>query len=273
MLTRSRFLQLKVLHPYLDPLPAVLDLLRSDDVGSQLLAAVVVYLCSIVLPSTADVVRFRAVFSEQVVLLRDRAMLALPATFQTIQAFDLLNAHAPIGSLPLQVADLRVLTPTKGCTAAMGHLSRELAFTNLTNGLARGPGIWDVSEPWLYFAVAIQEATGSLGEEVSKRPASLPQSQQLLDQVYDDASDDLWRTSGERLGPEGVLGRLAMCDRVSRLSIVFDSLDRLRSALEMAATDFNYDVVEAIREELQYFTQRMADADQKHDRYMGKSGT
>ncbi|ORY34858.1 hypothetical protein BCR39DRAFT_585803 [Naematelia encephala] len=263
--------QLRICHPYLESLPDLFSAyMRSPSQSTALLLALVIYLASLPLPADTAVTNLRVKLASYVTSLRDRALLNLEATFPALQAFEMLSFHAPLGVLPLQLANPRTLALARGYTCSANGMAKCLQFEKLVKHLIEcGKGeSWESTEIWLWMCLTADEARIALEDENPKKLASLLEARSLADSYLHPDHQIFWQHSLER-DPAEAVGKLTVCDRLGRLCEVHDALWRLRRALESAAQPgTHFDLVELIVEELKYFVNRTEILDNSYEAVM-----
>ncbi len=265
--------QLRTFHPYLEPLHFLFEAyLSSPSSSSTLLLSVVLYLASLSLPPDQAATNLRTTLTPYIISLRDTIMLQLPESFLALKALDLLLTHAPLGALPLQLINPRLIGVAAGQSLAATHISESLAFPMLFKQINRGHciGAWDSTDVWLYISLRAAEASIALEAEVTKRPAGLSEARDLAEAMMAAENADTWRRGLEVRDPAEALGKLAVCDRLARLGQVHDGIARIRGAMDAAAAEPNLDLVEAVVEELKYHSGRLEAIDSRFDALLGK---
>lgn len=270
-------IRLRALHPSLEHISNLYSIYNAEpSLSISLLISLVLYMSSMALPPSEELIRLRSTLTPYIITLRDATLLQMPVSFISLQALELLCVHLPLGALPLQFVSPHTLSVARGQVQIMLSTSSALNFSMLLRQITHISGVggmnpWQVNDVWLWLAMCAVEATMSLEDEVPKKPTNVADAKEVVDRFLADDFQDTWRRFGETAGAHEVLGRLSVCDRISRLSEVLDCLGRLRNGLDTAANDPNYDLVGSTNEELKYFTERLAQIDAVHDGIMGKS--
>ena len=270
--------RLRTFHPYLETLPFLFSNHAADGTtSSALLLSLVIYLATLALPNDDELFNIRATLTPYIVFLRDSMLLSLPQSFIAIQALNLLCVHAPLGVLPVQMTNPRSLAVARGQVFAASQIGAGLKFSSMVRHMTQVSRLhggsdhmrWEMADNWLYLSTCVAEAALALEEEVVKRPESLPEARELIEDFW--ASNNvagIWSTGLHVLSPPELVGRLALCDRIARLSEIIDSCLRIRTNLDTAACEPAFDIVRAIGEELKYLTERLDAIDTKHDSIM-----
>lgn len=245
--------------------------------SSALLLSLVIYLATLALPNDDELSTIRSTLTPYIISLRDSILLSLPSSFVAIQALNLLCVHAPLGVLPVQMTNPRSLAVARGQVYAASQIGGGLKFNAMVRHMTQlsrlhgGPAHmrWEMADNWLFLATCVAEAALALEEEVVKRPESLSEAHELMEDFWSSNTvAETWSTGLHVLGPPELIGRLAMCDRIARLSEIIDSCLRVRTHLDTAAGDPGFDIVRAVGEELKYVMERLNDIDRKHDAIM-----
>jgi len=270
----TRVARLRTFHPYLETLPFLFNNYTTESsTSTTLLLSLVLYLSTLALPNDESLSSLRTTLTPFITVLRDDILLSLPQSFYAIQALDLLCVHVPLGFLPAQTANPRMIAVARGQVAAAVHIAHALNFSTMIRSMihvSRIEGIqghmsWETADNWLWLAMCINEAAMCLEDIKMKKPDSLAEARGIVDDFWRDDYSDVWSVGLHVLSPPELVGRLAICDRVARLSEVIDSAIRLRQALESAAADPSLDIVEAIVSEMKYITEKLESIDAKHD--------
>ena len=214
----------------------------------------------------------RSILTSHITSLRAAIMLQLPVSFHALQALDLLAIHAPLGVLPLQLVKPTSLGIARGQIHASSIISESLAYASLFKQF-RNSGIfhtWESADAWLYLSLRANEASSALEDEVTKRPATLNEARDLAEAMMTGANTEVWRSGLDGHDPAGVLGRLAICDRLARLGQVHDGIARIRGTMDAAAAEPNLDIVEAVVEELKYHSGRLEAIDGRFEAIVGE---
>jgi len=240
---------------------------------ATLLLSLVLYLSSLALPTDEALSSLRSTLTPLITVLRDDVLLSLPQSFIAIQALDILAVHAPLGILPAQKTNPRALAVARGQIAAAMQIAAALNFSAMVRSLThvsrieglQGHMAWETTDNWLWLAMCVNEAAICLEDVQTKKPESLAEARGMVDEFWRDDYSEVWSVGLHVLSPPELVGRLAICDRIARLSEVIDSAVRLRSALDSAAMDPSLDIVEALVGEMKYLTERLDGIDAKHD--------
>ena len=239
----------------------------SPSLSTSLLVSVVVYLASLALPPDPALWNLRTALLPHITCVRDEIMLQLPGSFHALQALDILAMHAPLGALPLQLVNPRSLGVARGQILSINSISESLRFGNLfkTMIFSQVAYAWDLGDAWLYMSLRADEASGTLEDEVTRRPVSLSEVRDVAEAMMANENAGIWMGGLESQDYAGVLGKLAVCDRLARLGQAHDGLSRIREALDAAATEPNLDLVEAVIEELKYYGSRLEAIDSRFE--------
>ena len=268
--------RLRTLHPYLETLPFLFANYTSDPCpSSALLLAVVIYISTLALPLEDELNQLRDTLTPFIIALRDSILLQIPRSFLAIQALEILSVHAPLGVLPVQLISPRTLGVARGQVSTAVSISTAVNFPKLTRHLTSvsqigGPSIWNESDVWLWLSLCLAEGSMTLEDETSRKPASFAEAHEMVEEFWSPEFRSTWQTTIGAVGGAELISRLSVCDRISRVSEVLDSLARVRNGLETAAVDPTFDIVGATAEELKYVTERMNSIDTKHDAILGK---
>lgn len=271
-------LRLQALHPYLDPLAAHFDRYATDASNcNSLLLSLVIYLASLALPTSDELTTLRTTLQPHIITLRDEILLTLPESFTALQCLDLLAVHAPLGVLPVQLANPRSLAVARGQIQAACHTSETLKFLTMLRHMrqvsrykgAVGHQAVDEADYWLWISLVANTAGLVLEDESIKKPTHLQEAREYVDEYWGDDWHEIWSAGLHLFSPAQLIGRLSACDRVIRLTEVIDSALRIRGSLDAAATEPNYDLVGSTIEELKYLTERLDAIDARHDAIMG----
>jgi hypothetical protein len=261
-------------HPYLDPLHVIFDKFSpSPAPEDQLLLCIIVYLCTLVLGPTPAVLSLRSFLRPRITFFRNRVLLTAPVSFIAIQALDLLGLHAPLGVVPLQLADPRSISVARGQVTLLSAISSQLKFPMFFKGIAskEAEGLWNQTDCLLFLSITALEAGIALEDEYPKPPAALAEVRQISMTYLDESKEYLWRSGRDSIGSASLLGRLGLFDRLCRLGEVLESLGRLRVTLESAAKDTTFNPVDAISDEFAFFATKMEACDTRHDSTLGMS--
>lgn len=130
---------------------------------------------------------------------------------------------------------------------------------------------WLSTDTWAYIAVAADELSSALEDEVSKAPSSLADVRPLTAEWTREGNEHMWTETLEHYDAAGLVGRLAVCDRVNRMAEVVDALERLRGVMDSVAADTTFNATDAIQSEVAMFEQNMERCDARHSVLLGKS--
>ncbi|EIW71637.1 hypothetical protein TREMEDRAFT_73361 [Tremella mesenterica DSM 1558] len=264
--------QLQIFHPYLDNLDDIFGNYKAvqfktwPPIPVGLTLALVLYLSSLTLAPDTNITQLRSVLTPYISAHRDYIMVHLSSSFQTIQALELLSLHAPFGVLPLELVDPASLGVARGQVLVATHISQLVGFHPLMQTIMQSgmSGLFSVVDTWLWLGLCIAEAAVRLEDETPKVPDNLAEAREIVDSFFDDELE-LWQSGfadGEIIK---TIGKLTVCDRLSRVSEVFNSIIRLRGYLETAVEDSNFDPVTAITDEFKHSISRLEALDERHD--------
>lgn len=266
--------RLYTFHPYLDPLSVLFERYAADaSTSNSLLLSLVIYLASLPLPPTEELSALRSTLQPHILALRDEVLLTLPPTFTALQCLDLLAVHAPLGILPVQMVTLRNLAIARGQLGASKQIAETLQFNTLVRHMRQvsryngtiGHLSWEETDNWLWLCLIANEACLVLENEAITKPTCLQEAREYVDEYWGDNYHEIWSAALHVMSPAPLVGRLAICDRITRLTEVIDCALRIRSLLETAAADPNFDVIGSTTEEMKYLTDRLEAIDAKHD--------
>jgi hypothetical protein len=238
-----------------------------------LVLSLVIYLASLSEPHDRELAIIRVKLQPFILSLRDSILLALPESFVAIQCLELLAVHAPFGILPVQMVCPRSLSVARGQIGAAVQISASLKYSVMVRQMTQvskmkgaPPHVTlDQGEKWLWYGLCAAEAALALEMETIRKPASLADAKEAMGDFFGNDYHDVWTVGLHAISPPELIGRLATCDRISRLSEVIDTCIRLRTCLDTAASDPSYDVIGALTDEIRYGTERLEAIDTRHD--------
>lgn len=267
------FSRLRTFHAYLESFQTIWDRCTASPLcEDQLLLCMIIYLSSLPLAPELPVTKLRAYLRPRITCFRDRVLLHTPISFTTLQALELVSVHAPLGVVPLQLTDPRIVTVARGQIAALRFISSQVKFATFFQAIAEreGDNLWNQPDCLLYFYTTALDAGMALEDEAPHAPAALAEVRELAAQYLGESREYLWRNGQESIGAAGLVGRLGVFDRLCRLGEVIDSLDRLRKTIDTAAMDGEFNAVDAISDEFTLFAQKMDKCDQRHEAILGE---
>ena len=274
--------RIRIFHPYVESLTSLYQTYEAErSPSTALLLSTVIYLASMAAPQPVPEIftplrALRHKITPYLLFLRDNVLLTLPQSFHAVQALEMMATHGPLGVMPTQLVNPRLLAVARGQVAAAVHISGLLRYISLVRQslrVARYNG-WrlidsvETSDLWLWLDVVVSQARLTLDDETVERPEHLPEARNVVNELFAGDYQEMWRSALQNVDPTELLGRLAVSERIIRLSEVIDCIIRIRGAFEAACADWSYDVVGVISEELRYISQRLDDLDVKHDSIM-----
>lgn len=262
------YAQLRTFHPHLQPLDELFSMSRNSvDPSVILLAASALYVTSQSLPDDTDAKRMRVALGPSIGHLQHHILVQQPFSFHAIQALEILSLHAPFAPvLPFQLTDPRTLAPARGLSGIATNISVSLNFQSLVNcGIDR----WTNPDFWLWLGMCAGAAQMSLEDERPRKLAILTDARSASASFVAPESDGLWSSAATSDDPAELLGKLAVCDRLARLEELHDGIGRLRGTLETTAAVPNFNAVQTILDEFEYFTRRMTAIDKRYEEILG----
>jgi hypothetical protein len=267
--TDIRYSQLRSYHPHLETLPRMLHLYaESNNPCLSLLFATSLYLSTLALPSDDRIRSLRTALAPYIYHLRDTVLLHLTPNFQALQGLDLLILHAPLGVLPLQLADPRHLAVARGQVNAIKVIAESLSFDVLFRTVIQG-GLsyaFNQSDIWLYLGMVAMQGEMALQDETCNKPAALVDARHIAEGFL--ADTQLWHAA---LDVPEVIGKLSVCDRLIRLDDVHNTLMRIQQALEGARS--GKDMVSDIVYEFEQHCSQTKALTERHDALLSLYGT
>jgi hypothetical protein len=209
--TECRFQQLCEYVPYLPPLPELVK--RPPTQTNLLLLHLVAYLSAVTNIDTPLLHHLSKSITRKCNLVH----LAQPSSLVAVQAFELLATFAPLGVLPCQPVAPSNLVVARGylLTARSIAQSIDLATTGQLDSL--DPQSESV---WTWLSLAVSEASMVLEDHLPTRCMILEECQEIAEGLF-----------GCLYGLDGYEAKLWICERVSRLSIVFSALASMYQAI------------------------------------------
>ena len=261
---------MRTFHPWLDSLPTLFDRYNADpSPSSDLLLSTVLHLASSSLPFATEAEALRRRLTPRILGLRDEIVVSLPRSLAALQALVLLSIHAPFGHLAFQSVDLGTLTVARGQGACALSLATAMQIPGMVKHLmsadVNSGTAFNDPHLWLWSDLSVSQAALAFEDEISEKPTCLSSVQEIADTFLSLDRIQLWRQAIEHNPVSIVVGRLAICDRIARLSAVHDSFGRLRQSLLASATEFGFDMVEATDVELNHLKRVLTEIDYKHD--------
>ena len=245
-----RVSKMQTFHPWLDTLDAIfLEFTRAPNGSSKVLLAVVLYLSSLAKPHDSALANFRTSLVPLIIHLRDRTVLRLPRTCQSVQALELLALHAPFGILPLQLTDTRSPDIARGQIAAASVIASSLEWSS-TFGDPESHHLsttHDQDSPalWTWLALCADEAALALENETPLRPSFLDAATLLSRRFLQQEYVESWSKRPSEISVAQIIGRISVCDRITRLAVVHDGLAEILAGLNRSAVDRNFDLIGA----------------------------
>ena len=262
-------IQLRTYHPHLRSLADMYsDYERDHDSANTLLLSLVVYLSTLSLPSSPDIIDIRNTLIPAINYLQRDLSIFNPSSLQARQAIELLALHCPLGVFPTEGA---------GCTPIDLHEFSSLSVSEQYlnhQPVARLDGQMsqlDEQEAWLWLGLVATKATAAMEDDDNTAVESLKLAGTLASQYLDASMNTIMAQDADLDTMAVNMGKLALCDRILRLVIAHDTLARLHQQLVTLAENPFFEIFPSIGGVLERSQHLFAEADVRHEVSMRKS--
>ncbi|GAA93424.1 uncharacterized protein L969DRAFT_96052 [Mixia osmundae IAM 14324] len=265
---RPAYSQLNTFVPYLPPLPSLIERYQSDPSLSQtLLTSVTVYLCALTLSDDAESLLPRQRLAGKVCELRDAVLAQLPKSLHAVQALDLLSLFAPFGCLPGTAAPPGSLGFARGFSITAQSLGTAIELSEKAHAVfARDvTEAWASDELWTWLSVCAGQATVTLEDnDFPAGPSTLNTASSLASTLLLYGQQTLRHEPADAHTDDQTMAKLALCERLARLTEVHGSIGQIYNALVAAVDDEGADPTVAITTILRDATTRFEELDERH---------
>ena len=190
-----------------------------------------------------------------------------PMAHAAAQAFELFSLHSPSGVLPWETADFNKLSLTRG------QVEIPLNGLDITRLLAPSPGqkleLWNEDHTWVWLGLMAAQAKLALEDEDVYMPPLLETAATLVQGYLHRDSADLWTSADAPEATAVTIGKLGICDRITRLWLVHASLEKLRRLLDTLVGNPLFNIYPEVQEEVQGAIQQCTDLDARHESLLG----
>ena len=267
-------LSLKTYHPWLSTLDEQFQKYdaKSCTDPATLLLALVIYLASTSIPAQTH--QLRSTLTSLIGSLRDSLLLHIPSSLAAIQALELLSLHAPLGALPWEQVHFHNLSVGRGQLSTALAIQQSLGSQAFSFRPDVDPFVhWEYREFWLWMSLVADQARVVLEDEVQelRTPPELADAKLLAERILASGSLHLWSDATSDSDCADLVGRLGVCHRIIRLSLVHETLKAYRSALEGLASDAFYNLVGDVTRLMNEFEVKQRTIEAQYDRIAGGS--
>ena len=200
--------------------------------------------------------------------LRTEAIMQYPMPHAAAQAFEVLSLHSPLGVLPWETADFTKLSLTRG------QVEIPLNGLDITRLFAPTPSqrmeLWNEDHSWIWLGHMASQAKLALEDEDVYMPPLLETAATLVQGYLQSDSAELWTSSDDHAVAASIIGKLGICDRITRLWLIHASLEKLRRLLDTLVHNPFFDIYPPVQEEVHGTIQQCADLDARHEGLLGE---